>query len=67
MHDIYCSPKSYKLKLFGKLLFNMVLEPCLVGGHMFEAHHHMLIDLIESNLSSLHISPKIEATSEGGC
>ena len=34
---------------------------------MFEAHHHMLIDLIESNLSSLHISPKIEATSEGGC
>ena len=37
VHYIHCMLKFYKLKLLGKLVVRyMVLEPCLVGGHVFE-------------------------------
>ena len=43
LHDIHCGPKSYMLKLLGKLVVNMVLEPHLIGDHVFKCHYHIFI------------------------
>lgn len=40
VHDIHCGPKSYKFKLSGKLVIQLVLYPYLMGGHMFQTLPH---------------------------
>lgn len=61
---MHCEPKFYKVKLLGKLIVQHGVKALFDGRSSVQTSS---LHVYFSNLLSSHVSPKTEATHEGGC